>query len=328
MLSAWLPATAASAHVKWFCAFDVAGQPRGLENVLCPDFELLLISAVAALTIGAVIEKTSLGAHILRALDRATDWPRAYSAKIVAFGCAAFFVALWSWGGVLLTPELKTQSPYIPWLQLAIAFGLILRLTSKFAALGIVYLFLTSVAQYGLFHLMDYPIFVGLAAYLILNSFQVDFFRFRPVDVLRVSVAITLMWASIEKWAYPEWTFPLFIIHPGLAMGFDSEFYMRAAGMVEFALAFALLLSPLPRRLSALMLLGMFFAAMPVFGMIDIVGHTPIIVALIAIIFDNCAYKTGKFNIALVPLEFVFSLSVTLFLYYEMHSLIFNTKII
>ena len=31
----------ASAHVKWFCAYNVAGQPDGLENVLCPDFEFL-----------------------------------------------------------------------------------------------------------------------------------------------------------------------------------------------------------------------------------------------------------------------------------------------
>jgi len=30
----------ASAHIKWFCAYDVASQPVGLENVLCPDFEL------------------------------------------------------------------------------------------------------------------------------------------------------------------------------------------------------------------------------------------------------------------------------------------------
>ena len=29
----------ASAHVKWFCAYDVAGQPRGLEQVLCQNFE-------------------------------------------------------------------------------------------------------------------------------------------------------------------------------------------------------------------------------------------------------------------------------------------------
>ena len=36
-----LVAGAASAHVKWFCAYNVAGQPEGLENVLCPDFEFL-----------------------------------------------------------------------------------------------------------------------------------------------------------------------------------------------------------------------------------------------------------------------------------------------
>ena len=38
MVNAMLAASA-SAHVKWFCAYDVAGQPDGLENVLCPDFE-------------------------------------------------------------------------------------------------------------------------------------------------------------------------------------------------------------------------------------------------------------------------------------------------
>ena len=31
----------ADAHVKWFCAYNVAGQPDGLENVLCLDFEFL-----------------------------------------------------------------------------------------------------------------------------------------------------------------------------------------------------------------------------------------------------------------------------------------------
>ena len=41
-------AGAASAHVKWFCAFDVAGQPRGLENVLCPDFEFLVGLSILA----------------------------------------------------------------------------------------------------------------------------------------------------------------------------------------------------------------------------------------------------------------------------------------
>ena len=41
-----LPAPA-QAHVKWFCAFSVAGQPNGLNNVLCQDFELLSVIAIA-----------------------------------------------------------------------------------------------------------------------------------------------------------------------------------------------------------------------------------------------------------------------------------------
>ena len=60
----------ASAHVKWFCAYDVAGQPEGLENVLCPDFEFLIGLSLLALMTGAVFEGTPVGAVMLRALDR------------------------------------------------------------------------------------------------------------------------------------------------------------------------------------------------------------------------------------------------------------------
>src|SRR6204780_3377089 len=62
----------ASAHVKWFCAYDVAGQPDGLENVLCPDFEFLIGLSVLALMTGSVFEGTPIGFAMLRALDRAT----------------------------------------------------------------------------------------------------------------------------------------------------------------------------------------------------------------------------------------------------------------
>jgi len=35
--------------VKWFCAYNVAGQPDGLENVLCLDFEFLNRLSILAL---------------------------------------------------------------------------------------------------------------------------------------------------------------------------------------------------------------------------------------------------------------------------------------
>lgn len=62
----------ASAHVKWFCAYDVAGQPRGLEQVLCPDFEWLTGLALMCLMFGCLAEGTPLGGALLNALDRVT----------------------------------------------------------------------------------------------------------------------------------------------------------------------------------------------------------------------------------------------------------------
>ena len=44
--------------MKWFCAYNVAGQPRGLENVLCPDFESLIGLSVLALMTGCLLEGT------------------------------------------------------------------------------------------------------------------------------------------------------------------------------------------------------------------------------------------------------------------------------
>src|SRR5665213_4400922 len=66
----------AEAHVKWFCAFNVAGQPRGLENVLCPDFEYLVGLSALALMAGCLVEGTNVGLAMIRAIDRVTAYMR------------------------------------------------------------------------------------------------------------------------------------------------------------------------------------------------------------------------------------------------------------
>ena len=69
--------TSANAHVKWFCAYDVAGQPQTLENVLCPDFEQLTGLALAVLLVGCFLENSIVGLALLRALNRVTSRRRA-----------------------------------------------------------------------------------------------------------------------------------------------------------------------------------------------------------------------------------------------------------
>ena len=152
----------ASAHVKWFCAYDVAGQPEGLENVLCPDFEFLIGLSVLALMTGAVLEGSVLGAAVLRSLDRVTRLVRDNLETIFRAGCAFFFIAIWGAGGILLTPELKTSSALVGAIQLGIAAGMLSRRTMPLSAAGIFVLFGIGTWEYGVFHLADYPIFSAL----------------------------------------------------------------------------------------------------------------------------------------------------------------------
>jgi len=318
----------ASAHVKWFCAYDVAGQPDGLESVLCPDFEFLTGLSILALMTGAVLEGTPVGSAMVRALDRITRLVRENLETIFRAATAFFFIAIWGAGGILLTPDLKTESTLVGAIQLGIAAGMLSRRTMPVSALGIFALFGIGVWEYGLFHLADYPIFLGIAVYLALIGWQTNFFGARPLDVLRWSAGITLMWASIEKWAYPEWSYPLFIEHPEMTLGFTADFFMRAAGAVEFALAFALIWTPLVRRVGATMLAAMFVSAVFQFGKIDMIGHSMIIVALLGIIADDAVKPVRLRDSWLLPFGYAAALALFLATYYAGHAALFGTSIL
>jgi hypothetical protein len=321
-------AATANAHVKWFCAFDVAGQPRTLENVLCPDFEFLFGLTVLSLMAGCLVEGTFIGEAMLRALDRVTAFIHDNTELLFRAGTGFFFVAIWAMGGILLTPELKTSSTAVGAIQLGIAAGMVSKRTMPLSALGIAIIFAIGVWQYGIFHLADYPVFLGVAAYLALTGLQRDLFGARPIDVVRWTAGITLMWASIEKWTYPEWSFPLFTEHPALSLGFDPEFFMRAAGAIEFALAFGLIWTPLVRRMSALILAGMFISAVFEFGKVDLIGHTLIVVVLLGIIADKNSEATWKRYSWLVPVGYTAALASFLAIYYVAHTMLFGTAII
>jgi hypothetical protein len=315
---------AAQAHVKWFCAYDVAGQPQGLEPVLCLDFEWLTALALACLMFGCLAEGTPLGGALLNALDRVTARIRTDTELLVRATLGFFLVSLWDLGGIILTPELKTDVAWIPWLQLALAACLIWRRTMPITGLGLVFLFSFATAQYGLFHLADYPIFLGIAAYLIAQGLGLKPFDIRPLDLMRWTAAITLMWASIEKWAYPDWTAPLIAAKPQMTMGATPELFMQAAGVIEFTLAFALIWTPLVRRTSAIILAAIFVSAIFEFGKVDAIGHSGIIVVLLAIAADDVRVPVRARQALLAPAYYGAALAAFLFLYYVGHAALFG----
>ncbi|MCJ2094833.1 hypothetical protein MKK67_20360 [Methylobacterium sp. J-072] len=314
----------AQAHVKWFCAYDVAGQPQGLEQVLCTNFEGLTVLALVCLMFGCLAEGTPLGGALLNALDRVTSRIRTDTELLVRATLGFFFVSLWDLGGIILTPELKTDVAWIPWFQLALAACLIWRRTMPLTGLGIVFLFSFATAQYGVFHLADYPIFLGVAVYLICRGLDLAPFDIRPLDLVRWTAAITLMWASIEKWAYPEWTAPLLAAKPQMTLGATPELFMQAAGVIEFTLAFALLWTPLVRRVAAIILAAIFVSAVFEFGKVDAIGHSGIIVVLLGIAADDVRMAVRARHVVLAPAWYGAALAVFLFLYYAGHAALFG----
>ncbi|WP_246686386.1 MULTISPECIES: hypothetical protein [unclassified Methylobacterium] len=314
----------ASAHVKWFCAYDVAGQPRGLEQVLCLDFEWLVGLSVLCLMFGCLAEGTPLGTALLNALDRVTARLRTDTELLVRATLGFFFVSLWTLGGIILTPELKTDAAWIPWFQLALAACLIWHRTLPLAGAGIIVLFGYATWSYGAFHLADYPVFLGVAAYLILTGLDRTLYGIRPIDVVRAAAAVTLMWASVEKWAYPEWTAPLLAAKPEMTFGASPELFMKAAGVVEFTLAFALIWTPLVRRTAAIILAAIFVSAVFEFGKVDAIGHSGIIVVLIGIAADDARSAVRRRDVALAPAYYAVALTGFLTLYYVGHAAMYG----
>jgi hypothetical protein len=320
MLALLVPSGPALAHVKWFCSYNVAATPRPLHIVVNADYGHLVILTLLILLVAGLLDRTPVGLAMLGSLDRVTGFLRDRADILIRAVLGGFFVALWAMGGIILTPELKTSADWVSWLQLAIAVGMIWRETLILSALGIVALYVYAVEQYCIFHLLDYPIFLGLAAYLAMSGLRIPLFSLRALDVVRYATAVTLMWASVEKWAYPDWTFPLLAVHPEMTLGFNPEFYMRAAGLVEFALAFTLACGSLMRRVSSVILIAMFVGAIFDFGKIDALGHSPIIVVLLAILADD-QVSAEKPSAILAPAYFCASLGLTILAYYGIHDM-------
>ncbi len=203
------------------------------------------------------------------------------------YALAAFFCAALIYFGaepVFLTPELRTSAEWVAPLQAGIAMALMQRSSAWLGSLGIVVLYGFSVDAYGWFHLLDYPVFLGAAAFIAIDSIWQGRKTDTALAVLRASAGVTLMWASAEKWLYPWWSYPLLDGElKGLRAGFSASFFVMAAGCVEFCAAYALVFGRVSVQLAAGILLIPFVAAVAVFGELDAIGHAPIVAVLVVL---------------------------------------------
>jgi hypothetical protein len=326
LLSAFSGISPAQAHVKWFAPYIVQATPRPISAMLTDVwFWTAIVLVLLFLVVTRLVEDTKFGAAVTRLMDRLTDplWTRLDD--FVRAMIAMFFVAIFAVGGVYLTPDLKTTTEWISWSQLAIAAGVFSRRTMPFSAAGIIALWVLALRDYQLFHLLDYlALGLSIAAYLVLAASTQEDWRKHRFEVLRWGVAIALMWSSLEKFAYPDWFYPLVEERPFLTFGLPRDVFIPMAGVAEFTLGFGLLATPLMRRLSAIALLLIFLSAVFPFGRTDFIGHALIMMTIVAVAVDHTKelnfLRSIRRNSKLLPISLAGFLAIFVTSYWGLHA--------
>jgi hypothetical protein len=319
-----LTTTAATAHVKWFVNCNVSDDPLPVQAVFTPTFFLFFSLFLTLLYLGCAAERTAPGASITQLLDHHAAPLYRRADDLLRSVAAVSFALLWADGGLIITPELKASSIPLSAIQLLIPMYMFARATLPAAGAGIIVLYFYGVATYGLFHMLDYPVFLGLGVFFTLSVSQnarLQAFRF---DLLRWTVACSLLWPSIEKFVYPGWVAPIAVAHPEVNMGFDVSTVVTAAGVVEFGLSFALFWTPLIRRLAALALIAVLTAATFDFGKMDGIGHL-MIIAILLVVFAEPGGTRDRRHPALAPLTSAVTLAAVMLLYTGGHALYYGS---
>jgi len=332
----WLPATA---HVKWFSMMaDCASTPITTFNIISsPLFAAFAVAAFAAMCAVAAIDmRISHGENLAARTAARVDREAAeLIAPFLRIGVAIYFVCVvvyFDGSPIILTVDLKTNATWVPVLQLAIAATVLHRRTAIFAALGLVVLFAYAVSRYGMFHMLDYPFFLGLAAFLIIDSIYGQQARFAGLGILRITVGVSLLWCGVEKWLYPDWTLELLQtdLRVLLKTGLSPTVIVMGAGFVEFCLAFVLIFGRLASQVAAVTLLSVMISAVPVVGILDLIGHLPILVVLIILaatrnpvgrIAPDAARRGSELN---APVSFVVSVPGFIAAYYLGHEMAYG----
>lgn len=339
VLSAAVCAGTAEAHVKWFVEYDVRRPPTPIGEVLTGTFIKLFLVSVTCVYFFFLADRYIYEAGILSEFDKKLRLFDNLANYIMRVSAGVFFISLFVWyliygTSFYLTPELKTAAAYVPWVHLVMGLCPISRYTTPVTGLGIFFLYAAAGMDYGLFHVLDYLIFLGIGYYLIVSSTNSKIWLKSGLVVLFACTGLTLIWASVEKFAFAHWTDPLFEKNPEMLMGLSPANFMLISGFVEFTVTFLLLGAvSVIGRLVSLGLMSVFILAVLQFGIVDALGHLMIVAILFVLVVrgptdaremlvlrDKSLFTEAYFMTGLYFLAFV----MIFILYYGIHSLSYN----
>jgi hypothetical protein len=327
------------AHVKWFVEHDVSQPPLPIGEVLSGTFVKMFLVAVAFTYLFFLADRYIHEKGYLAKLDESLRRFDGFASYVMRISASIFFLSLFAWylyhgSTFYITPELKTSAPWVPWLHLAMAVAVATRVTTPITGLGIIVLYIAAIGDFGIFHMLDYVIFLGIAYFLITLGLKPAVWLKSGFVALFACAGLTLIWASVEKFAYADWTYPLLEANPDMRAGLDPKTFMMVSGFAEFSITFALLgAASVAGRLVSLGAMTIFILAVFKFGIVDAVGHLMIVAILFVLIVrgptdarnmlvlpDKSVFTEAYFMTGLYFLAFV----MIFILYYGLHFIVFG----
>lgn len=289
--------TGASAHVNWF----VQGDAEPLPNISMTNPIFIFWCGLAALMVAFSVW-----------IDGKLPTPRIVQSKLrhdfmeILRVFTGMSFLLTAYEGALVAPHKVADGGFglaLVVLQAVIGLMLIANRWIKTAALMMLALHAGVAWQFGILPALEYAIVVGIAFFLLFNSFEDearrDFFKLYSVDTLRIWTGISLVALAVGEKLAPsamgqvfvaqyQWNFMEAI---GITL-FDDRLFVLSAGMVEAVIGIVLILGTTV-RLAVLALSVMMAISNIVFivqgnneaALVEFIGHMPIIgVALLLLL--------------------------------------------
>ncbi len=273
------------AHVKWFSQFDFEDEPLQIADITNSIFWILAGASLVVVGLMTLIDKKIELAgwykNIIGRLDNYSD------KSVLIMRIAAGVVLLMSWElGTLVMPELAIKSELLLWLQFLLAFLLIFKNTVPWAGIGMAFLYAIGVYQFGILHMLDYLLILGVAYYFITSNAANAKLKNTGLFALYVFLGLSLCWAGMEKLFYPHWGTYLLEQYPQLSLGVEVNLFVQGAAFIEIAVGVMFIFCYFQRILAVVVTL-LFILTSLVFGSKEIVGHLMIHASLIIFLIEG-----------------------------------------
>ncbi|MEM7125994.1 MAG: DoxX family membrane protein [Chloroflexota bacterium] len=312
----------AFAHVKWFSEFNFMTSPLSIGEVVTPTYMGLVALSTIVIAGMVLVDRRLDGIGWYQRINEWLTGRESSSVMVIRAAMAAVLLISWS-ADAVLAPELESSFQMLVWLQFIVALLLLFPQTVALGGAGILAIYIGTVFEFGLFHMLDYLHYVGIGLYLLVNQLNLVRLRSAGLPVLYATVGFSLIWLGYEKLFYPSWSLYLLEQNPALALGFPPYFFLQGAAFVEISLGFLLLIGLLERPLAAVITL-VFFTTTMVFGKVEVIGHTPLHAALVVFLLSGAGtiYKPPiaiherlNWRVAFAAINFVLIVALFIFAY-------------